>query len=193
MQSSGGAIHNSNGPLTITDSHLADNQADGGGSVTVSPNRFPRRLSARRRTRIDTSAISSDDRVIIPPVTTVKESQVVEERHPRLVAAARERGINAILNPLAGGARSDLAFVTSGLAYVYLEHALHILGLTGRFPILKLGISYPLDVELLERVGLAGRVEERNVDSHVKAVRRKLGEGGRLVVTVVGVGYKLRS
>ena len=48
-------------------------------------------------------------------------------------------------------------------------------------------------VELLERVGLAGRVEERNVDSHVKAVRRKLGEGGRLVVTVVGVGYKLRS
>jgi len=119
---------------------VTSNQADGGGSVTVSPNRFPR-LSARRRTRIDTSAISSDDRVIIPPVTTVKESQVVEERHPRLVAAARERGINAILNPLAGGARSDLAFVTSGLAYVYLEHALHILGLTGRFPILKLGIS----------------------------------------------------
>ena len=76
---------------------VTSNQADGGGSVTVSPNRFPRRLSARSRTRIDTSAISSDDRVIIPPVTTVKESQVVEERHPRLVAAARERGINAIL------------------------------------------------------------------------------------------------
>ena len=163
---------------------VTSNQADGGGSVTVSPNRFPRRLNARRRTRIDTSAISSDDRVIIPPVTTVKESQVVEERHPRLVAAARERGINAILHPLAGGARSDLAFVTSGLAYVYLEHALHILGLTGRFPILKLGISYPLDVELLERVAETADnlcvVEEKRafIEPQVAAALMRLRQEG---------------
>ena len=164
---------------------VTSNQADGGGSVTVSPNRFPDRLNATRRVRIDTSAISSDERVIIPPVTTVKERQVVEERHPRLVAAARERGINTILSPCAGDGRTDLAFITSGLAYVYLEHALHILGLTGRFPILKLGISYPLDLELLasiaEQTGNLCVVEEKRafIEPQVAAALTHLRQEGR--------------
>ncbi len=46
--------------------------------------------------------------------------------------------------------------------------------------------------DLLQRIGLVGRVKERNIDTHVDAVRRKLGAGGRLIATVFGVGYKLR-
>ena len=34
---------------------------------------------------------------------------------------------------------------------------------------------------------------ERNVDAHVRAVRKKLGAAGELVVTVRGVGYKVRD
>lgn len=34
---------------------------------------------------------------------------------------------------------------------------------------------------------------ERNVDVHVAAIRRKLGEGGRIIATVRGVGYKCRD
>ena len=38
-----------------------------------------------------------------------------------------------------------------------------------------------------------GFILERNVDVHVSAVRKKLGESGNLVVTVRGVGYKCRD
>ena len=37
------------------------------------------------------------------------------------------------------------------MAYSYLEHALHLLGLTGHFPILKLGITYPVDPHMIAR------------------------------------------
>jgi DNA-binding response OmpR family regulator len=44
---------------------------------------------------------------------------------------------------------------------------------------------------LLERVwGYERPVDTRTVDSHVKSLRQKLGEGGALVLTVRGVGYK---
>ncbi len=36
-------------------------------------------------------------------------------------------------------------------------------------------------------------ISERNVDVHVAALRRKLGEAGRLVRTVRGVGYKFQD
>lgn len=38
-----------------------------------------------------------------------------------------------------------------------------------------------------------GFILERNVDVHVSAVRKKLGESGALIVTVRGVGYKCRD
>ena len=45
--------------------------------------------------------------------------------------------------------------------------------------------------ELLDRVvGPDVFVTERNIDTHVKAVRRKLGEHGALIETVRGVGYR---
>jgi two-component system alkaline phosphatase synthesis response regulator PhoP len=36
-------------------------------------------------------------------------------------------------------------------------------------------------------------ISERNVDVHIAALRRKLGDMGRLIVTVRGVGYKFQD
>lgn len=45
--------------------------------------------------------------------------------------------------------------------------------------------------ELLDHsIGAGAVVTERNVDTHVKSVRRKLGEHGALIETVRGVGYR---
>ncbi|MEE3258368.1 MAG: thiamine pyrophosphate-dependent enzyme, partial [Candidatus Latescibacterota bacterium] len=142
---------------------VTSNQADGGGSVEVYPNRFPA-LNRRQRITIDPSAIASDDRVIIPPVTARKEREVIHQRYPKLWQLVREMGINQILYPT-DFAPQPLGFITSGLAYSYLEHALQILGLSGRFPILKLGITYPVDPEILKRFAQQAQifciVEER--------------------------------
>ena len=36
-------------------------------------------------------------------------------------------------------------------------------------------------------------VAERNVDVHIAAIRRKLGEAGERIATVRGIGYKFRE
>ena len=52
------------------------------------------------------------------------------------------------------------------------------------------GIVFSRD-RLLERVwGYERPVDTRTVDSHVKSVRQKLGEGGSVIKTLRGVGYK---
>ena len=40
-------------------------------------------------------------------------------------------------------------------------------------------------------LGTAGAVQERTIDAHIRTIRRKLGDAGRMLVTVWGVGYKL--
>ena len=52
------------------------------------------------------------------------------------------------------------------------------------------GIVFSRD-RVLERVwGYERPVDTRTVDSHVKSVRQKLGEGGSIIKTLRGVGYK---
>ncbi len=162
---------------------VTSNQADGGGSVEVYPNRFPD-LNTRNRISIDTQTISSDERVIIPPATALKEQQVMAERYPRLLDLGREKGVNQILDP--PSAEPTLGFITSGLSYTYLEHALHILGLSRRFPILKLGITYPVDPEIIaafaSRVGHLCVVEEKRpfIEPQVASLLTRLRQEGRV-------------
>ncbi len=63
------------------------------------------------------------------------------------------------------------------------------------FRILQCLINYPGRVyrrsELLDAaVGTGVFVDERNVDTHVKSVRKKLGDKGDLIGTVRGIGYR---
>jgi indolepyruvate ferredoxin oxidoreductase len=130
--------------------------------VQLNPNRFPT-LTTRQQISLNTSAIDTAERVIIPPDTTRKELEVLTERHPSLIAAARRLKVNQILYP--GADVQPLCFIVSGVAYTYLEHALFTLGLAGHFPILKLGLSYPLDPEILKEFAAGVRhlcvVEEK--------------------------------
>ncbi|MBT7370022.1 MAG: DNA-binding response regulator, partial [Gammaproteobacteria bacterium] len=46
--------------------------------------------------------------------------------------------------------------------------------------------------QLLNRVvGLGVVVVDRNIDVHIRAVRKKLGEASGLVQTIRGVGYRM--
>jgi len=48
--------------------------------------------------------------------------------------------------------------------------------------------------ELLDAtIGAGAIVTERNIDTHIKAVRKKLGDHGELIETVRGVGYRFHD
>ena len=123
---------------------VTSNQAEGGGTVELAPNRRPA-LNRHNRTTIDTGQICSADRVIIPPATNAKEQDILDRRFPLLLERAEAVGINRI-QP---GRESSIGLITSGLAFTYLEHAIDLLGRTGSYSILKLGITYPVDEELV--------------------------------------------
>jgi indolepyruvate ferredoxin oxidoreductase len=130
---------------------VTTNQADGGGSVVVRPNQFPL-ISTDNRITLDTERIDLERNVLLPPRTWRKEQQL-HERFERLWASARRHGANRVL-PVAPAASQTnalarLGFITSAAAYCYLRHALAELGLDGHFPVLKVGVTYPLDPVLV--------------------------------------------
>jgi two-component system phosphate regulon response regulator PhoB len=47
--------------------------------------------------------------------------------------------------------------------------------------------------EIVEHIAGGPNVLERTVDVHVAAIRRKLGDAGNRLETVIGVGYRLRE
>ncbi len=121
---------------------VTTNQADGGGSVQSRTNHFPD-TNSRNPFGLDTAAIDLERNVLLPPRTWRKE-QELPERFERLWASARRHGANRILRPASPMGRG-LGFVTSAAAYSYLRHALAVLGLDLCFPIMKMGVTYPLD------------------------------------------------
>jgi indolepyruvate ferredoxin oxidoreductase len=143
---------------------VTTNQADGGGSVEVRPNQFPT-INTGNKFTLDTAAIDFDRNVLLPPRTWRKE-QNIHERFERLWASARRHGANRVL-PAAThtNAVARIGFVTSAAAYCYLRHALAELGLDGHFPILKVGVTYPLEPALVTEFAAGLRslyvIEER--------------------------------
>ncbi len=140
---------------------IPTNLADGGGSVECGPNRFPS-FNTRQRMTLDTAAIDLDKRVLLPPKTWWQEA-TLNRRHADAVRIARELELNRIEH--AGDDRRPIGFITSGMAHGYLTQALWEMGLLGSAPVLKLGMSYPLDRqflrELAERCQRIVVVEER--------------------------------
>ncbi|MBV9463776.1 MAG: 2-oxoacid:acceptor oxidoreductase family protein [Verrucomicrobiae bacterium] len=127
---------------------VTTNQADGGGSVEVFPNHWPD-INTRRQTDLVTADIPLDNTVLLPPRTANKEDKV-QERQAILWAAAREFGVNRIIPASKEAKRAPLGLVASGMGFCYLQHALAEMGLSGEFPILKLGITYPVDPRIVQ-------------------------------------------
>lgn len=174
---------------------VTTNQADGGGSVAVRPNQFPE-INTRNRFTLDTAAIDFERGVLLPPRTWRKE-QGLDERFARLWASARRHGANRVLPGSDTNRDAGLGFVTSAAAYCYLRHALGELGLDGHFPILKLGVTYPLDPALIVEfaAGLKdlfvieerrGFLEEQVVEILNRARQADAGGSPRLACNVWG-------
>jgi indolepyruvate ferredoxin oxidoreductase len=143
---------------------VTTNQADGGGTVTLRRN-HPPRVNTLHPVALDTARVDFEKMVLLPPRTWRRE-QNLPERYARLWRTAERLGIDRLRVPARSGAgRFPLAFVVSGLAASYLDHALGELDLLDKVPVLKLGITYPVNpAHLTELFGIAENVvvvEER--------------------------------
>jgi indolepyruvate ferredoxin oxidoreductase len=133
--------------------------ADGGGTVQCHQNEWPV-INTNQKIELETRNIPVQKTVLLPPRTWQKELQT-DERFAATIAKARELGINKIIRGMGvvptqenehrrdAHATSPLAFIVTGMAGPYLNHVLHDIGLLGHFPILQMGMSYPVDVELV--------------------------------------------
>jgi len=128
---------------------VTTNQTDGGGSVQCRSNNYPD-INAVKKFALDTTHIDLENTVLLPPRTWIKEAGM-PERQARLFQSARRYGVNQIVNARENPRwRAEIGFVATGLGFSYLRHALHELGVADQVPILKLGISYPIDPQLVE-------------------------------------------
>lgn len=131
---------------------VTTNQADGGATVEVRPHPILS-ISARNKAELDSQKMKVSDLVLIPPHTTMREVSL-KARRERLLQAVAERPLNKILYRQSG--RAKFGFITSGLSYCYLEQAFRQCGLEGQFPILRLGMTFPLEENIVrEFLGLA--------------------------------------
>ncbi len=127
---------------------VTTNQMDGGGSVEVRSNLFPD-VSTHHRTELDTAQLRVQDMVLLPPRTWRKE-QDLASRFQRLWQSARLHGVNRLFSPAPHPrGRYEFGFVSAGQSYTYLQHALEDLGVADQMPVLKLGLTYPLDADLV--------------------------------------------
>ena len=126
---------------------VTTNQADGGGTVWVRPNQWPA-TGVQTPVTLDTSKINLDTNVLLPPRTWEREA-TLPRRFEKLLEEAGLRGLNKLIASGMQSSHHPMGFIASGLTYCYLEHALIELGLSGRFPILKLGLTYPLDPQVV--------------------------------------------
>ncbi len=148
--------------------------ADGGGTVYCKPNNWPT-LNTNQRVELETKKVDLN-RLLLPPRTWQEELKI-PARFDVTMKAARELGLNRIdldascqlpvaserqegnstsASPqetgnwqLATKSRSPLGFIVTGMGGPYLRHVLADIGLGGHFPILQMGMSYPVDVELV--------------------------------------------
>jgi indolepyruvate ferredoxin oxidoreductase len=151
---------------------ITTNQADGGGLVRCRPNLYPS-INHHQRAVLASETMPVENLVMIPPHTSWREA-TLGARFQRLLASVRARGLNRIHGGPAGE-RSPVGFMSSGLPFCYLVQALAEMGLDGQCPILKWGLTYPLDEELLldfaKRVDQIVVVEEKRDFLETQVVR----------------------
>ena len=167
--------------------------ADGGGTVQVRPNRFPQTNSKQRRALSYEKDIEPnlESTVLLPPRSWRRELGL-DDRLAAVKAEARKLGVNRILHRPQKGERVPMGFIASGNAYAYLAHALGEMKLTGRLPILKLGMPYPVDeqlvIELAQQCEQVIVIEERRgfVERQVLEILQPLRQNGDLQTQLYG-------
>ena len=175
------------------------NQADGGGNVELHPNVYPQ-INQRNPTVLDTVLIDASERVVLPPDTARIERETLEERLPQALETARALKLNVITWPDRGTGtcttgKSDtlnedekyaFGFVTAGFAYSYLRHALRELNMLDDIPTLKLGMTHPLDTDIVrefaQQVDACYVVEEKRalLENELKALLTQMYQNGEL-------------
>ena len=159
------------------------NQADGGGDVLLRPNRYPE-INAKTKLTLDTDLIDPSNRVVLPPDSTRIGVETLKERLPNAVKAARKHKLNQIY--YVHDSIHEFGFVSSGVAYTYLQHALYELGLQGNIPILKFGLTHPIDDEIVREFAMHVReicvIEENRplLENEVKASLSQLYQNGEI-------------
>ncbi|HEY5039639.1 MAG TPA: 2-oxoacid:acceptor oxidoreductase family protein, partial [bacterium] len=157
--------------------------AEGGGSVEVYPNQPPKGFSTLNKATIDSSKIDITHSIMLPPHTVPLEKEALESKFPRLLEAVRHKGINQIFHAKENG---PLAFISAGASYTYLEQSLSEFGMAGKFPILKLGMTYPVDphaiLEILKHSSTLVVVEEKRrfIESQVRNIVIDLFQSGKI-------------
>ena len=159
------------------------NQAEGGGSVELRPNRYPE-ISTKNQTEIDTALINGSNRIVLPPDTPRIEIETLTERFPNAVKSAREHNLNRIC--YLNDSEHEIGFIASGLGYSYLEHALYELEFQERIPILKLGLTHPVDEDIVREFASHVReiyvVEEKRplLEKDIKAIVGQFYQNGEM-------------
>ncbi|MBI2870334.1 MAG: 2-oxoacid:acceptor oxidoreductase family protein, partial [Candidatus Omnitrophica bacterium] len=139
-------------------------------------------VNVNQRVTIDTQNLYLKETVILSPRTAYREADL-KDRYERLLDEARKRHVNRIEYE---DGRAPVAFIASGLAHSYLEHALTELGLLGKFPVLKLALPHPADPVLVERLTHRAShvvvVEEKRdfIESQVALILKDLAQEGGL-------------
>jgi indolepyruvate ferredoxin oxidoreductase len=157
--------------------------AEGGGSVEVYPNQPPSGFSTLNKATIDSSKIDISHSIMLPPFTVPLEKEALEKKFPALLEAVRKQGINQVFP---GSEKGGIAFVTAGASYTYLEQALDEFGMSGKFPILKLGMTYPVDPQAIEEILKHSTtlvvVEEKRrfIESQVRNIAMDLYQSGKV-------------
>jgi len=147
-------------------------QADGGGTVWARPHKRPLVQTLYPLT-LDPARIDLDRNVLLPPRTWDREASL-----PRRMDIFLNEARHLRLNRILPGTERSFGFIAAGFAYTCLEHAWRDMGLTGRYPILKLGVTYPLDreavLDLARQVDALVVIEEKRgfLESQVKEVVR---------------------
>lgn len=157
--------------------------AEGGGSVEVYPNRPPQGFTTKNKATIDSSTFDIKHSIVLPPHTVPLEQEALDVKFPRLLAAVRKKGINQLLS---AKGKAPFAFITAGASYTYLEQALSEFSMTGKFPILKLGMTYPVDPEAVQEAlkytNTLIVVEEKRrfIESQVRNIVIDLYQAGKI-------------
>jgi len=170
--------------------------ADGGGTVRCRPNHWPAINEKQKKTLSYTRDIEPnlEEKVLLPPRSWRRE-QGLDAQFARLKTAARKLGLNRILHGPVKDEVVPLGLVAGGSAFGYLQHALYEMGLVGKLPILKLGMTYPVDEKIVTDFARQCQqiivVEERRsfVERQIVEILSPLRQSGELKTEVYGKAF----